>query len=75
MTLVAGNFSIEARDFLVSEDRVAAVIAVTIALGEHTLTFDEIHLWRISDGLLVEMDAVPMDPYAVDEFFAAHAPT
>jgi uncharacterized protein len=72
MTMVGGNFRIEVKDLLAGEERVAACIAVTIGLGEHTLAFDEIHLWRIAEGLLVEMDAVPVDPYAVDAFFAEH---
>ena len=70
MTLVGGQFSIEAKDLLASEERVAAVIAVTIGLGERQLTFDEVHVWRLQDGLLVEMNAVPFDPYEIDEFFA-----
>jgi hypothetical protein len=75
MTMVGGNFRIDAKDLLASDTRVAAYITVTIALDGHDLAFDELHLWRIEDGLLVEMDAVPMDPYAVDEFFAEHAPS
>jgi ketosteroid isomerase-like protein len=72
MTMVGGNFRIEAKDLLASEERVAAYIDVTIALDGHELTFDEVHLWRIADGLVVEMDAIPVDPYAVDAFFAEH---
>jgi hypothetical protein len=39
-------------------------------LGQRKLTFDEVHVWRLQDGLLVEMHAVPFDPYEIDEFFA-----
>ena len=74
MTMVGGQFSIEARDFLASEERVAAVITVTTGVGDEQLHFDEIHLWKVTDGVLVEMDAIPFDPYAVDEFFARVLP-
>ena len=68
MTMVEGNFSIVAHDYLASEERVAVVLTVTVAYGGETLDFDEIHLWKIVDGLLVEMRAIPFDPYVVDAF-------
>jgi ketosteroid isomerase-like protein len=71
MTLVDGNFSIDAVDLLTSEDRVAALIKVTIGKDGRELTFDEVHLWRVQDDRLVEMEAIPFSPYVVDEFFAA----
>jgi ketosteroid isomerase-like protein len=70
MTLVEGSFSIDLKEVLAGPHRVAAVISVTIGLAGRTLTFDEIHLWRIEDGLLTEMRAIPFDPYVVDAFFA-----
>ncbi len=70
MAMVDGQFSIEARDLLASEERVAAVITVTTSVGDQELRFDEIHFWRIDDGMLIEMDAIPFDPYTVDDFFA-----
>ena len=73
MTMVEGRFSIEPVDFLASADRVAAVIRVKIGLGADELEFEEVHLWRIADGQMVEMHAIPFDPYAIDAFFAAHA--
>jgi len=75
MTLVEGNFSMTPHDFLGSDERVAAVITVTIGLGGRQLDFDEMHVFKIVDGLLVEMHAVPFNPYEVDEFFASAAQT
>src|SRR4051812_24758560 len=63
MTLVEGQFAIEPVDFLASEERVAAVIRVRIGMGSDQLEFDEVHLWRIRDGKMVEMHAVPFEPY------------
>jgi len=71
MTMVGGNFSIEPHDFLASEQRVAVYITVTTGVGDQQLRFDEVHLWTIANGLLVDMRAIPFDPYTVDEFFAA----
>src|SRR5215472_2492461 len=73
MTLVEGRFGIEPVDLLASDERVAAVIRVTIGLRGREIVFDEIHLWRVEDGLLREMHALPFDPYAVDAFFAGVA--
>ena len=70
MTMVGGDFSIAVRDLMASEHRVAAVITVEVGVGAKRLAFDEVHLWTMADGLLVEMRALPFDPYTVDEFFA-----
>jgi ketosteroid isomerase-like protein len=70
MTMVGGDFSITTNDLMASEERVAAYITVTVGVGPKRLTFDEVHLWTMSDGLLVDLRALPFDPYAVDEFFA-----
>jgi hypothetical protein len=73
MTMVEGNFSLVQRDYLASEDRVAVLLTVTIGYKGKTLHFDEVHVWRAEDGLLVEMHAIPFDPYAVDAFFEGAA--
>ena len=70
MTMVEGNFSFVAHDYLASEERVAVLLTVTIGYGGKTLDFDEVHVWKIADGLLVEMNAIPFDPYVVDAFLA-----
>jgi uncharacterized protein len=69
MTIV-GSFSLEPHDFLGSEQRVAVHLTVTTGVGDKQLSFDEVHLWTIADGLLVDLRAIPFDPYTVDEFFA-----
>ena len=76
MTMVEGKFSFVVHDLLASDDRVAAYISVTIGWQGRELTFDEVHLWQIRDGHLVDMRALPFDPYQLDEFFAgATAPS
>ena len=70
MTMVGGDFSITTHDLMASEERVAASITVTVGVGPKRISFDEVHLWTMADGLLVDLRALPFDPYAVDEFFA-----
>jgi len=73
MQLVEGKFSMELHDVLANDDHAVLLVAVTIGKGGRELTFNETHVWHIRDGLAVEMWAIPVDPYAVDEFFAAVA--
>jgi ketosteroid isomerase-like protein len=73
MTLVGGDFALDPHDYLASDERVAVHLTVTIGLGGRRLSFEEVHLWRIVDGLLVEMHAIPFDPYEVDDFFTTAA--
>ena len=70
MTMVEGKFSAELIDILASEERTAAVISVTIGYEGRELRFDEVHLWRLRSGKLVELHALPFDPYEIDEFLA-----
>jgi ketosteroid isomerase-like protein len=70
MTMVEGRFSMQIHDILAGNERVAVYITVTVGYRGEELVFDEVHLWRIEDGLLVEMHAIPFDPYALDAFFA-----
>src|SRR5437588_12033559 len=55
MTMVEGQFSLDLRDILASEERVAVYLDVTIGYQGKQLTFDEVHLWKIEDGLLVAL--------------------
>src|SRR5205814_6038721 len=55
MALVDFQFSIEVHDVLTSDERVAAVITVTIGLGGEQLVFDEIHLWQVANETVLGM--------------------
>src|SRR5213593_3503940 len=70
MQMVEGQFSIEVRDVLASDEHAVGLASVTIKRGDEAITFDEAHVFRIADGLVVEMWALPKDPYEVDAFFA-----
>src|SRR4051812_14034724 len=70
MTLVDGKFTLDLIDVLASDERAAAVLSVTIEYEGRQLRFDEVHLWRLDGNKLVEMHALPFEPYEVDAFFA-----
>lgn len=70
MALVRGEFALEPHDFLASHERVAVHLTVTLGSGDNRFQFDEVHLWRVSGDQVVEMHAIPFDPYAVDAYFA-----
>ena len=73
MTMVEGKFSIDVHDILASDQRAAAYITVEIGWQGKQFSFDEVHLWTIADGLVVDMRALPFDPYALDDFLAGAA--
>lgn len=70
VTLVEGNFALDLHDVLVNDDHVVALLNVTIAKGGKELSFPEVHVWHVKDGLMTEMWAIPQDPYPIDEFLA-----
>lgn len=74
MAMIGGQFQLSPIEFLGGDERVAVYLTVTIGTGDDRLEFDELHLWRIVDDRLVEMHAVPLDPYAVDAYFEQRTP-
>jgi uncharacterized protein len=71
MQMVGGDFAIEPHRLLADDEFVTALITVTIGKDGRKLAFDEVHIFKVADGLLKQMWAVPYDPYEVDEFFKA----
>ena len=72
-TLVDFTFKSQLIDVAGSEYRAMVLLKVEFDYKGKHCEFDEAHIWRIEDGLAVEMWAAPLDPYAVDAFFAAAA--
>jgi ketosteroid isomerase-like protein len=71
--LVDFSMKMELQDVAATDEHAIALVRVSIDHHGSHLDFDEAHIWRVRDGRTVEMWAVPKDPYAVDEFFAAAA--
>lgn len=57
-------------DVLASDERAAAVYRASGERGGRTLGLDQVLLFRIADGLVEEVLALPSDPVAFDAFWA-----
>ncbi len=66
-----GTYSSSLRDVLSSPDRAAALYTARGARNGRTLELDQVLLFRIEDGLVREVLALPSDPGAFEEFWSA----
>ena len=66
-----GTYTSELRDVLASKDRAAAVYRASGMRRGRRLELDQVLLFRIGDGLVQEVLALPSDPEAFDAFWAA----
>jgi ketosteroid isomerase-like protein len=73
--LVDFSMAMEMHDAAATDDHTIMLVRVSIDYQGRHLDFDEAHVWHIRDGVATEMWAIPKDPYAVDEFFAAGGPS
>jgi hypothetical protein len=65
-----GTYASELRDVLASEDRAAALYRASGSRRERELELDQVLLFRIEDGLVHEVLALPSDPEAFEAFWA-----
>ncbi len=66
----ADRFDSSLEDVLVSDDVVAVLVHVSGRRRERTLSTGFILIFRVADGHIAEVWAVPRDQHAVDEFWA-----
>jgi ketosteroid isomerase-like protein len=66
-----GTYGSSLRDVLVSEERAAALYTARGTRNGRVLELDQVLLFRIEGGLVREVLALPSDPAAFDEFWAA----
>jgi ketosteroid isomerase-like protein len=66
-----GTYASALIDVLASDDRAAALYRASGERHGRTLALDQVLLFRIVDGLVHEVLALPSDPDAFDEFWAA----
>lgn len=66
----AGTYGSELVDVLASEERAAAVYRARGTRRRRTLELEQVLLFRIADGLVREVLALPSDPDAFEEFWA-----
>lgn len=65
-----GTYNSELLDVLASEDRAAALYRARGTRHGRTLELDQLLLFRIEDGLVREVLALPSDPEAFEAFWA-----
>ena len=65
-----GTYGSQLIDVLASDDRAAALYRASGQRGARTLDLDQVLLFRIADGLVQEVLALPSDPSAFEEFWA-----
>jgi uncharacterized protein len=66
-----GTYGSVLRDVLVSDARAAALYTARGTRRGRTLELDQVLLFRIEDGLVREVLALPSDPDAFEEFWSA----
>lgn len=66
----ADRFVSHFSEVLVGEDRVAVLFGVTGERRDRVLDTDFILLFRVEEGCITEVWAVPRDQHAVDEFWS-----
>ena len=64
-----GTYSSELVDVLASDDRAAALYRARGQRNGRTLELDQVLLFRIADGVVKEVLALPSDPIVFDEFW------
>ena len=65
-----GTYGSELRDVLASDARAAALYRARGERRSRTLELDQVLLFRIDDGLIREVLALPSDPDAFEAFWA-----
>jgi ketosteroid isomerase-like protein len=65
-----GTYGSELLDVLVSGERAAAVYRARGSRRDRTLELDQVLLFRISEGLVQEVLALPSDPEEFEAFWA-----
>jgi ketosteroid isomerase-like protein len=65
-----GTYRSELEDVLTSDERAAVLYRASGTRRGRTLEIDQVLLFRIQDGLVREVLALPSDPEAFEEFWA-----
>ena len=66
-----GSYGSRLIDVLASDERAAALYRATGQRRGRTLDLDQVLLFRIEDGLVKEVLALPSDPSAFEAFWAS----
>ena len=67
--LTGGTYRAEPHWVVADEEHVVAVYRASGRRGDRTIDIDQALVVRVADGRWLEVDAVPFDPHAFDEFW------
>jgi len=70
MELSGGTAKIEVHDILANDDHAVAIVTGTATRGEVSLTGNDVHIFHVRNGQVVEFWDSPLDQYAGDEFWS-----
>lgn len=70
MTLSGGVFGIEVHRVLADEDVVVAIVTVKAERNGRSAAFPEVHVWRFSNGKVVEFREFQGDEQTEDRFWS-----
>jgi ketosteroid isomerase-like protein len=61
---------VEVYNVMFSAEHAVVWVKERAVRGEHSLVFDRVNVYRMSDGKIVELWTYDSDPYALDEFWS-----
>jgi ketosteroid isomerase-like protein len=70
MKLSGGVFGIEVHRVLADEDVVVAIVTVKAERGGRSAAFPEVHMWRLSNGKVIEFREFQGDEQTEDRFWS-----
>ena len=70
MELSNGTSAIEVHDILANDEHGVAVLTGTATRGDKSFSGQDVHIFHLRDGKVVEFWDSPLDQYAADEFWS-----
>ena len=70
MELTGGTAKLEVHDLLANDEHGIAILTGTASRGGKSFSGQDVHIFHIKNGQVVEFWDSPLDQYAADEFYA-----
>jgi ketosteroid isomerase-like protein len=70
MELSNGTSSIEVHDILANDEHGVAIVTGSATRGDKSFSGQDVHVFHLRDGKVVEFWDSPVDQYAADEFWS-----
>jgi uncharacterized protein len=69
MELTGGTSKLEVHDILANDDHAIALLTSSGTRGDKSFTGQDVHVFHVQNGQVVEFWDSPLDQYKADEFF------